>query len=46
MEAIDLLRRVALGERRCPGKQVVVIGGGNVAIDAARTCLRLGCSGR
>jgi NADPH-dependent glutamate synthase beta subunit-like oxidoreductase len=43
MEAIDLLRRVALGERRVPGKQVVVIGGGNVAIDAARTCLRLGC---
>jgi len=42
MEAIDLLRRVALGERRVPGKQVVVIGGGNVAIDAARTCLRLG----
>ena len=44
MEAIDLLRRVALGERRVPGKRVVVVGGGNVAIDAARTCLRLGCS--
>jgi len=43
MEAIDLLRRVALGERRVPGKQVVIIGGGNVAIDAARSCLRLGC---
>ena len=43
LEAIDLLRRVALGERRIPGKQVVVVGGGNVAIDAARTCLRLGC---
>ena len=41
-EAIDLLRRVALGERRVPGKRVVVIGGGYVAIDAARTCLRLG----
>lgn len=40
--AIDLLQRVALGERRCPGKSVIVIGGGNVAIDAARTCLRLG----
>jgi ferredoxin len=34
---------VALGDRQVPGKQVVVIGGGNVAIDAARTCLRLGC---
>jgi NADPH-dependent glutamate synthase beta subunit-like oxidoreductase/ferredoxin len=43
MEAIDLLRRVALGERRIPGKKVVVVGGGNVAIDAARSCLRLGC---
>jgi NADPH-dependent glutamate synthase beta subunit-like oxidoreductase len=43
IEAIDLLQRVALGERRIPGKRVVVVGGGNVAIDAARTCLRLGC---
>jgi NADPH-dependent glutamate synthase beta subunit-like oxidoreductase/ferredoxin len=42
-EAIDFLQRVALGERRIPGRRVVVIGGGNVAIDAARTCLRLGC---
>ena len=42
-DAIDLLRRVALGERRKPGRRAVVIGGGNVAIDAARTCLRLGC---
>ncbi len=42
-DAIDLLRRVALGERRRPGKKAIVIGGGNVAIDAARTCIRLGC---
>jgi NADPH-dependent glutamate synthase beta subunit-like oxidoreductase len=42
IDAIDLLRKVALGERQVPGRQVVVIGGGNVAIDAARTCLRLG----
>ena len=42
MEAIGLLRRVALGEKIKVGKRVVVIGGGNVAIDAARTCLRLG----
>jgi NADPH-dependent glutamate synthase beta subunit-like oxidoreductase len=41
-EAIDFLQRVALGERRVPGRHVLVIGGGNVAIDAARTCLRLG----
>ncbi len=43
IEAIDFLRRVALGDRQVPGKNVVIIGGGNVAIDAARTCLRLGC---
>jgi len=43
IEAIYFLRRVALGDRQIPGKHVVVIGGGNVAIDAARTCLRLGC---
>lgn len=43
MEAIDLLKRVALGERRKPGNRAVIVGGGNVAIDAARTCLRLGC---
>ena len=43
IEAIDFLRKVALGDRRIPGNNVVVVGGGNVAIDAARTCLRLGC---
>ena len=42
IEAIDFLRDVALGDRQVPGKHAVVIGGGNVAIDAARTCLRLG----
>ena len=43
LDAIDFLRQVALGNRKVPGKNAVVIGGGNVAIDAARTCLRLGC---
>jgi NADPH-dependent glutamate synthase beta subunit-like oxidoreductase len=42
IDAIKLLKDVALGDRHVPGKHVVVIGGGNVAIDAARTCLRLG----
>ncbi|WP_035242641.1 FAD-dependent oxidoreductase [Desulfobacter vibrioformis] len=41
-EAVRFLRDVALGDHRCPGKNVVVVGGGNVAIDAARTSLRLG----
>jgi NADPH-dependent glutamate synthase beta subunit-like oxidoreductase len=43
IEAVDFLRKVALGDRQAPGRRAVVIGGGNVAIDAARTCLRLGC---
>lgn len=43
IDAIDLLKNVALGHRQAPGKKAVIIGGGNVAIDAARTCLRLGC---
>jgi NADPH-dependent glutamate synthase beta subunit-like oxidoreductase len=42
LDAIDILKRVALGDRTVPGKKAVNIGGGNVAIDAARTCLRLG----
>ncbi|MBC2705405.1 NAD(P)-binding protein [Desulfobacula sp.] len=41
-DAVEFLKDVALGEHHVPGKHVVVIGGGNVAIDAARTSLRLG----
>jgi formate dehydrogenase major subunit len=38
----DYLRAVALGEPVEIGKRVAVIGGGNTAIDAARTALRYG----
>ncbi len=37
----DLLRRVAQGERPHVGRNIVVVGGGNTAIDAARVCARL-----
>ena len=37
---VDLLRAVALGEPLATGREVVVIGGGNVAYDVARTVLR------
>lgn len=37
---VDLLRAVALGQRLDLGRRVVVIGGGNVAYDVARTVLR------
>jgi putative selenate reductase YgfK subunit len=42
-DAIDFLKRIALGEHHMPGRRVAVIGGGNVAMDAARSCIRLGC---
>lgn len=37
---VDLLRAAALGESLDVGRRVVVIGGGNVAYDVARTVLR------
>lgn len=40
--AVSFLRAVALGEAREVGERVVVIGGGEVALDCARTSLRLG----
>lgn len=43
MSGLAMLKRVALGEGIDLGKRVTVIGGGNTAIDAARTAIRLGC---
>lgn len=43
LDAVTFLREVNLGAREAPGRRVAVVGGGNVAIDAARTALRLGC---
>ncbi len=37
---VDLLRAVSLGEEIEVGREVVVIGGGNVAFDVARTVVR------
>jgi len=42
-DAVGFLQEVAQGERHIPGQRTAVIGGGNVAIDAARTLIRLGC---
>ena len=42
---MEFLRKVALGEKiDLTGRHVLVIGGGNVAIDVARTALRLGAA--
>jgi glutamate synthase (NADPH/NADH) small chain len=42
MHGVDYLRRVNLGESLNLGRNVVVVGGGNVAIDVARTAVRTG----
>lgn len=41
---LDFLRAVNAGTKVAIGKKVVVIGGGSVAIDSARTAMRLGAS--
>jgi formate dehydrogenase beta subunit len=42
IDALSFLRRVNLGKCPTVGKSVAVVGGGNSAVDAARTALRLG----
>jgi len=42
VDALDLLGRVAVGERPAIGRRVAVYGGGNTAMDAARVARRLG----
>ena len=42
LDAVSFLRGVASGERPQIGRRVAVYGGGNTAIDAARTARRLG----
>lgn len=42
MGGIDFLQRVALGQKPEIGDKVAVVGGGNTAMDACRTAVRLG----
>jgi heterodisulfide reductase subunit A-like polyferredoxin len=43
VSCLDFLRQTNIGEKvNLTGKKIMVIGGGNTAIDAARTSLRLG----
>ena len=42
MSGVEFLKSVNLGRKVILGKRVAVIGGGNTAIDAARSALRLG----
>lgn len=42
IDAVGFLKQVNLGQGACPGQTVVIVGGGNVAIDAARVAKRMG----
>jgi NADPH-dependent glutamate synthase beta subunit-like oxidoreductase len=44
LDAVDMLRDVETGEKPLLGRRVAVYGGGNTAMDAARTAKRLGAS--
>jgi indolepyruvate ferredoxin oxidoreductase alpha subunit len=42
VNGIEFLQQVNTGEKVPVAEKVVIVGGGNVAIDCARTCVRLG----
>ena len=42
LHAIDFLKQVSEGKKVELGNRVAVVGGGNAAVDAARTAVRLG----
>jgi NADPH-dependent glutamate synthase beta subunit-like oxidoreductase len=44
LDAIDMFRELEAGEKPLLGRKVAVYGGGNTAMDAARTAKRLGAS--
>jgi len=44
LDAVDMLRDLEAGEKPLLGRRVAVYGGGNTAMDAARTAKRLGAS--
>ncbi|MCK9229446.1 MAG: FAD-dependent oxidoreductase [Syntrophales bacterium] len=44
VDGVEFLRELNLGKTVEPRKKVVIIGGGNVALDCARSCRRLGFS--
>jgi 2-oxoacid:acceptor oxidoreductase gamma subunit (pyruvate/2-ketoisovalerate family) len=44
IQGIDMLDRARRGLLELPGEDIVVVGGGNTAMDAARSALRLGAA--
>jgi heterodisulfide reductase subunit A len=43
ISGVDFLRKINVGVAQEIGNNIAVVGGGNTAIDAARTALRVGC---
>jgi len=43
LSGFEFLKQIDRGEISLPGQKVLVVGGGHTAVDAARTCIRLGC---
>ena len=42
LDCLSYLRNISLGEKLDLGEKVVIVGGGNASVDAARTAIRLG----
>jgi len=42
VDGVEFLRNFSLGEKVQPQKKAVIVGGGNAALDCARSCVRLG----
>ena len=42
VDGVEFLRDLNLGKKVKPQKKVVVVGGGNTALDCARSCVRIG----
>jgi formate dehydrogenase beta subunit len=42
VDGVEFLRNLNLGKKVQPQKKVVVVGGGNTALDCARSCVRIG----
>ena len=42
VDGVEFLRNFSLGEKVQSHEKVVIVGGGNVALDCARSCIRLG----
>jgi len=42
VDGVEFLRNLNLGKKIHPQKKVVIVGGGNTALDCARSCVRIG----